>query len=229
MRIQTVQKKYRPGRPFSCMVFASMFLCSSTWGQVSKPVKITWVDNLPGDFSFTSNWSYPLGVEKKADGRAGCGDGGFCPERCYSMLDSNGIVLKDSSEIFYQLLDTTHQFHTLQCEARCDEWAGADFIEVVRTQKNEVFCYTTTGIATHCSLQFIINQNICTAILDLNSIILDGSAIFYCIDGNIMIDKQLWKQGIMKAEFHFSFENKEDIHKPFYWKGKILAKIKSGA
>lgn len=202
------------------MVNACQF---NSWEQVSIPIDIKWVSNLSGNFSFTKNWSYPLGVEMKEDGKAGCGDGGFCPERCYTMLDSNGIVLKDSSQIFYQLLDTTHQFHTIQCEAECYEWAGTDFIEVIRNKNDSVFCYTTTGLATHCSLQLVIFKNSCTATIDLNSITPDGSAIFYCTGGNITIDRKLWKKGVMKSEFNFSFENGE---KPFYWKGKIYAKIK---
>lgn len=209
------------------IIFALIILCSKSWGQVSKPIKINWVENLSGDFSFTNNWSFPLGVEMKTDGKAGCADGGFCPERCYSMLDSNGIVLKDSAQIFYQLLDTTPQYHSIQCEAWCYEWVGTDFIEVLRKNKDSIFCYTSTGIATHCSLQLSITKNICTATIDLNSITPDGGAIFYCKDGQITIDKKLWEKGIMKAEFNFSFENYDDKQNPFYWKGKIYAKIKT--
>lgn len=54
------------------LVFLLILLCPKSWGQVSKPVKIKWVDNLPGDFSFINNWTYPPGVEMKADGKAGC-------------------------------------------------------------------------------------------------------------------------------------------------------------
>lgn len=179
-----------------------------------------------GDFSFTKNWSYPLGVEMKADGKAGCADGGFCPERCYLMLDSNGIVLKDSAQIFYQLLDTTHQFHSIQCEAWCYEWAGTDFIDVFRINKDSIFCYTSTGIATHCSLQLKILKNSCKATIELNSIIPGGSATYYCTDGHITIDKKRLKKGVLKAKFNFNFEHKENPKKPIYWKGKIYSKIK---
>lgn len=193
--------------------------------DASEPITIKWVDDLLGDFSFTNNWSYPPGVEMKADGKAGCGDGGSCPERCYSMLDRNGIVIKDSAQIFYQLLDTAHQHHSIQCEAWCYEWAGTDFVEVFRDSKDGIFCYTTTGIATHCSLQLEILKNICKATIDLNSITPDGCATYYCTDGFIMIDKKLWEKGIMKAEFSFNFEYNEDPERPIYWKGKIYAKI----
>jgi hypothetical protein len=224
---QTLQKIDRAEMKLRLIIFVIILTCSNAWGQVSKPIIIKWVDKLSGDFSFTNNWSYPLGVEMKSDGKAGCADGGFCPQRCYSMLDSNGIVLKDSSQIFYQLLDTTHQFHSIQCEAWCYEWAGTDFIEVSRKSNDSIFCYTTTGIVTHCSLQLEIIKNICKATIDLNSITSDGSTIYYCTDGYITIDKTFWIRGIMKAEFNFNFENKDEPKKPIYWKGKIYAKIKS--
>jgi hypothetical protein len=216
------------------LIFALIILNSYSWGQFRfgtggngpKSITIKWVDDLSGDFSFRDNWSYPLGVEMKEDGKAGCADGGFCPERCYSMLDSNGIVLKDSVALFYQLLDTTHQFHSIQCEAWCYEWAGTDFMEVSRKSKDQVSCHTATGIATHCRLELEIHKNSCQALINLNSIELGRSSIFQCTGGSISIDKKMWENGIMKAEFSFTFENKNDPKKPFYWKGRIYSKIK---
>jgi len=195
------------------------------------PMKVVWSDTLSGDFSFTDNWSYPLGVELKPNGKAGCADGGFCPERCYGMLDENGVVLRDSAEIFYQLLDTTHQFHTIQSETNCYEWDGTDFIEVLyegkgRKGKRNVFCFTTTGIATHCELQIEIAVEICEAQIKLNSITSDGDAIFYCSAGSLTIDRKLWKKGIMKAEFSFFFTDPGSCE-PIYWNGRIYTKIKS--
>jgi len=216
------------------IIFGLMIVSAGLLGQkansigkvIESAIKISWVDSIGGDFSFSNNWSYPLGVEMKKDGRAGCADGGFCPRRCYSMLDSNGIVLKDSSKLFYQLLDTTHRLHSIQCEARCLEWAGTDIIVVYRIGADSVYCYTATGISTHCSLQLEIIKDICYATIDLNSIIPGGSKTYYCYDGYINIDKKLWKSGIMKAEFNLNFENKVTTGQPVYWKGKINAEIR---
>ena len=195
--------------------------------NTSIPVIISWVDSIPGDFSFTKDWDYPLGVERKAYGKAGCADGGFCPERCYAMLDSNGIVLKDSSEIFYQLLDTTHLFHTIQCDAWCYEWAGTDFMWAYHKTGDTVFCYTPIGIATHCSLQLNIIRDLCYAVIDLISVFLGGNAKYYCLKGHISIDKNFWKEGFIKAEFDFNFEHKENPELPMFWKGKIFTKIET--
>ena len=189
------------------------------------PIKIQWPDSISGNFGFTNNWSYPMGVARKGDGRAGCADGGHCPERCYQMLDTNGIVLEDSVDIFYSLLDTTHQFHTISCEAWCYEWAGTDFISVHRINKDSFFGFTSMGIATHCSLNLQIIKNTCFANIDLNSVVYNGDAKYNCKEGFIMVDKNLWKKGIMKAAFSFNFWHPENPDKPMFWRGLIHSKI----
>jgi hypothetical protein len=211
---------------FSLVFFSSGLLGQKDAPTKSIPVAIKWVDNLPGDFSFTENWSYPLGVERRPDGRAGCADGGFCPERCYGMMDEHRNVMKDSVEIFYQLLDTTHLFHTIQCEAWCSEWDGTNFIEVIRKDNDSVYCFTPIGIATHCSLQLTIVNNVCLAVIDLRSIMPDGDRIYYCTKGHITIDKNLWAKGIMKADFSFDFLPQEVPEYPVFWKGKVYSKIR---
>lgn len=216
------------------IILGLSFLCFCSLGQTSSkqpietksiPIAINWVENLSGDFSFSNDWSYPLGVALKEDGRAGCADGGFCPE-CMPMLDSNGIVFKDSEEVFYQLLDTTHEFHSIECTAWCYEWAGTNFIDILGFNNDSIIGATRCGIATHCSMQLSIYNDTCKAIIDLNSIVSGGSATYYCKDGFITIDRNSWEKGILKAEFSFNFEHAENSSKPMFWKGKIYSKIK---
>ena len=83
----------------------------------SKPFKIKWVNNLKDDFAFAQNWDYTLGVAIQIDGKAGCADGGFCPQECYEMMDNNRVIFPDTAERFYQLLDTSHRYYTMSCEA----------------------------------------------------------------------------------------------------------------
>lgn len=86
------------------IILILVFFSSQVFGQKKNekvkesavPITIQWVDKLDGDYSFTEKWSYPMWVCEGADGRAGCANGGFCPERCYGMMDSNYIVMKDS-------------------------------------------------------------------------------------------------------------------------------------
>jgi len=187
-------------------------------------VKINWVKKLKGDFSFTQKWEYPLGVEKKEDGKAGCADGGFCPQRCYGMLDSNGIVLKDSAGIFYQLLDTTHIPYSIECDAWCYEYAGTNVINTYKRFET-VTVYSQPGIATHCILVLELQDDICVPFIALNSIIQDGNETFYYQSGNITIDKTEFKKGILKAEFDLVFKNTLEPDKPIYWKGKLYSPI----
>ena len=209
------------------LIISLVLTTLKAWPQTPTPITISWTKKLKGDFSFKQNWSYPLGVEKKADGKAGCENGGFCPPECYDMLDSNGIVHQNLAQQFYQCLDTSHQFHTLECQATCYEWGGTDFIEVHRQNKDSVFCHSLANIATHCTLELEINQTICKASLFFASITHHGNKTYYCNKGYIKIDQKLWQQGIMKAKFHFNFPNPDDPQNPFYWKGKIYAKIKT--
>lgn len=207
-----------------CFLF---FVCGKAQNvneSVPSSLKITWVKKIKGDFTFINHWEYPTGVEKKQDGKAGCGDGGFCPQRCYGMLDSNGIVLKDSAQLFYQLLDTTHIPFSIQCEARCYEFAGTNTVHTYR-KNDSVICITDANIATHCSLYLNLVQDECFPVIVLNSIMNNNLQYFYIEKGFINIDKNYFKKGILKAEFDFTFANPDDIDEPVYWKGKIYSDI----
>lgn len=127
--------------------------------------------------------------------------------------------------MFYQLLDTTHEFHSIECKAWCYEWAGTDFISVVKLKNDSIHCETRCGIATHCSFQLDFVKDTCYSSIDLNSIVSGGSAIYYCTEGNIKIDKNMWDKSIMKAEFSFKYRHDENPKKPMFWKRKVYAEI----
>lgn len=217
----------------SMTIIVILFLSSFLSGQnmngtvttASIPIPVKWVDNLPGDFSFANNWSYPEGVYKNEFGQISCD--GLCPTEIDVMKDSTGRIYEDSLHAYYEIIDTTHQIHSIQCEAWCYEWAGSDFIEVSRKSDDSINCFTLTGIDTHCSLNIDIIKNTCYAVIDLKSIEQCGDTKYYCTNGYITINKILWKEGILKAEFSFNFEHIENPNKPIYWKGKIYAKIKT--
>lgn len=186
-------------------------------------ITIEWTDSLPGDYSFQKQWSYPEGVYKNEFGQLSCD--GICPEEGNAMKDSKGRIYNDSLKSFYRLVDTTHQFHSIQCEAWCYEWGGTDFINAQQKNKNTVECYTQTNAATHCSLHLNIVNNICFPTIELKSIVANGDAVYPCTVGFIKIDKEYFKKGIIKADFNFNFEHKENPKQPIYWKGKIYTRI----
>ena len=207
---------------------SSLLIACSSFGQSKKavtPVKIKWASSIKGDFSFVNKWSYLEGVELNEYGQLSCD--GFCPPEADAMIDSTGKIFKDSLTAFYKIVDTSHQFYSIQCKAWCYEWAGTDFIEAIQKSVDTVYCYTLLNAATHCSLQLNIVGDNCFALVDLNSIVKGGSAKYSCVNGYITVDKNLWEKGIVKAFFSFNFEHKENPNKPIYWKGKIFAKIKA--
>jgi hypothetical protein len=186
-------------------------------------IQIQWIDNLKGNFDFRTKWSYPEGVYKNGFGQLDCD--GLCPEGIESMKDDQGIIYPDSSAKFYHLLDTTHQYHSISCEALCYEWAGTDFISALRANNNRLLCSTQTNAGTHCSLIFEILNNSCIPRIALNSITPIGRKTYYCAGGFIKIDKKMWSQGFLKAEFNFNFSNTDEPGQKLFWKGRIYTKI----
>ena len=191
----------------------------------SDEIKISWVDNLSGDFSFKEKWDYPEGVYKNEFGQLSCD--GLCPPEIDRMKDENGRIYDDSLVAFYQDVDTTHLFHTLQSEACCYEWAGTNFATAKRKNKDTIIFFTHNNISTHSSLNLTITKSKCVPTIVLNSIVNNstGTKTYYCKVGKIKIDKNLWKKGILKAKFNFTFNHKENPEMKMYWKGKIYANI----
>jgi hypothetical protein len=186
-------------------------------------IKIQWIADLKGDFDFRTKWSYPEGVYRNAFGQLSCD--GFCPEGTESMKDSVGKIYADSLTRFYQLVDTTHQHHSILCEAWCYEMDGTDFITAKKTNKNRINCYTLKNAGTHCSLILDITNDICIPRIELNSISSPGLKTFFCKSGFIKIDKDLMIRGIIKAEFNFDFDNTDEPYRKIFWKGKIYTTI----
>lgn len=214
---------------------------------IYKKLRIKWVTNLPGNFSFKDSWSYPIGVYHNIFGQLS--RDGLCPERVYNMKDSTGRIPDDSLKTLYTILDTTHQFHSIESEAWAYEWAGTNYL-TAKKQKNliatpkldctsvvpktpdTIYCYTATTPATHSSLKLMIIGDSVIPYIELNSIrsirTHEGftNTFFYpCKGGTITLDKNLWQMGILKAKFDFIFEHPENPEKPMYWKGNIYTKI----
>jgi hypothetical protein len=217
----------------SVLIFGLIFISVYLWGQnpkenahsTSPSIYIQWVDNLKGDFSFTNDWSYPEGVYKNEYGQLSCD--GLCPPEIDAMIDSTGRIYEDSLRAFYKIIDTSHQIHTFQSKAWVYEWAGTDFIEVLRKSKDSIYCSTMISSATHTSLILEIIKNDCYASIDLISVVPGGNSKYYCTDGFIAIDKKLWEKGVMKAKFNINFGIEEESKRPIFWKGKIYANIRT--
>lgn len=187
-------------------------------------INISWTDSLFGDFTFKDNWDYPESVYTNQFGQLSCD--GLCPPEIDRMRDKNGRIYDDSLAAFYQAVDTTHQFHSIQCDAWCYEWAGTNFATATRTSRDTVICFTQMNEGTHCSLNLIMANDKCSPTIVLNSIAAPGETHTYlCKTGQIKIDQNFWNRGVIKAEFNFTFDHKENPTKEMYWKGKIYTTI----
>jgi hypothetical protein len=214
---------------FTYIIFTiALIACGLTLDKNEKvkpgEIQITWGDNLAGDFSFTENWDYPEGIYKNDFGQLSCD--GICPPEVDRMKDENGKIHQDSLKAFYQLVDTTHQFHSIQSDAWTYEWAGTNFVTTKRINADTTVCFTHKNAATHSSLILTITKDKCIPIIELNSIVRStGTKIYPCKSGQIEIDKNLWKRGILKANLDLTFDHKENPGMPMFWKGKIYTTI----
>ena len=205
---------------FILLFLSSLIGCndSAQTGQFN----IKWVDDLTGDYTFTNDWSYPEGVFINDFGQVDCD--GFCPERIRNMKDLNGKILLDSLQAFYTLVDTTHLYHTMQCEAQTYEWSGCDYINAVKTHGDSIKLKTITNAGTHSSLQISIIHDKCIPIIELISIT-GGRYVYNCSNGSIIIDKKAYEQGLIKAIFDFNFRDPDHLDIKMFWKGKICTRI----
>jgi hypothetical protein len=205
------------------MIIAGVLLAFACHKQQDVPgqLRIEWLEHLEGNYSFAKAWDYPPGVYKNEQGQLSCD--GFCPERTDAMKDSTGRIDDDSLSAFYALVDTTHQFHSMQSDAECAEYAGADYMIATRVN-DTIVCNSLCNAGTHCSLQLRIFHNTCMASVLLRSII--GKNITYLLqDGYFKTDPELLKKGILKAAFHLDFGKDKRSGKNVYWKGLIYTPI----
>ncbi|HEY1045682.1 MAG TPA: hypothetical protein VGF79_04535 [Bacteroidia bacterium] len=214
----------------NCILFLAWFSVNSqSYSQrstsinpnLSKPIVISWVNELQGDFSFTKNWSYPFGIFLNDYGQPVCD--GFCLPESEAMKDSTGRIYPDSLEAFYKLNDTTHLYHTLECEGNGYEKGEVNFMSVCIKGKDSFHC--SVGILPYHSMYLDIVKDTCKGHIYFNSPAPDGSMRYYISSGKMTINRQLWQKGIMKAEFNLSFVDPDNPEHPFIWTGKVYTQI----
>lgn len=204
-----------------CIIYILIIVCTISC-NTTKPteIQINWNTNLQGDFSFIENWSYPEGIFLNEHGQLSCD--GICPPQINNMFDEKGKIIDDSLIAFYNLVDTTHHFHSIASETNIREWTGTNFISVTRINKDTIKCTTWNNSGTHSSLNLVITNNIIKPSINFNSINSpEGIKVFECSGGKMVIDQDLWQKGILKASFDFKFNNTYKSQQPLYWKGLI--------
>ena len=190
---------------------------------VPRTVVPEWTTELSGDFSFKEEWSYLEGIERNEVGQLVCD--GLCNNRSYELLDERGHILKDSVNLYYQLIDTSHLFHSIESEAWAYEFMGTNFMEFYKEGSGKVKGMTMNNAATHSTLVLLIEKDYCKATIELNSVTDKDKEVFTCRNGWIKIDETLWNKQIAKTEFAFEFHNHLEPKKRMYWEGKTYAPI----
>jgi len=127
--------------------------------NMANALKIQWVQEMPGNFNFRYKWSYPENIFRNKYGQLICD--GICPSRTDGMRNAKGKIFKDSLKAYYQLIDTSHLYHTLESKCNCGEWSGEHFIQVQRTVGNTIECFTQGSVSTHCLLKMTIVGDDC--------------------------------------------------------------------
>jgi len=184
----------------------------------ADPISIEWVENINDDFEFTKQWSYKEGVYLNSFGQVSCD--GFCPERTDQMKDSYGRVLKDSLTVFYQLVDTTHIFHTLKSTNDNEDKSYVNYITASKVNDSTFTLQTTQNSHIYGGLKILlIHSNCYSEIVVISPNPAIGTQYYKLIKGHISIELPTFNKGIIKSKFDLTFEL--DSHEFVNWQGLV--------
>jgi len=193
-------------------------------------IKIEWVENLNGDFSFKEKWSYGEGIYRNQNGELRL-DSGMVPEEIAETItrkyDKNNRIYKDSLAEYYKIVDTTHIFHSIKSVANVYESTVYDHFEFKIMGNGDIKGETINNVSGYSHLHIKLDNDYCYAWNDFKSFKNLGYHIFNLKSGKILIDKPLFQKGIIKAEFDFNFNNTLEEKEKLSWKGKIYSKIRT--
>ncbi len=199
--------------------------CCTGQHAYAQEVDLKYVNLDQEDFSFSEEWSYPESVFVNQYGQLSCD--GLCPSEIDHMK-INGKIIEDSLSRFYELVDTTHQMHTLQLEGTGYEFDGSDYMSAVRKSDGTIVMESGTSIATHTYIHIELKKNKVKAWLVLNSITNQPGTLvnFNPIgDSYIYIDRAFLKKNILRAKFDMEFDNFIDEDLKLLWKGLVNSPI----
>ena len=192
-------------------------------------IKIEWVENLDGDFSFKEKWSYGDGIYRNQNGELRL-DSGMVPKNIAETItrkyDENNRIYKDSLAEYYKIVDTTHIFHSIKSVANVYENTVYDHFEFKRMENGEIKGETINNVSGYSHLHIKLDNDYYYVWNDFKSFKDLGNHIFDLKSGKILIDKPLFRKGIIKADFDFNFKNTIDPNEKLFWKGKIYSEIK---
>jgi len=206
------------------LIISLGFLLKSSSKTVENDtvIIIEWFNNLKGDFSFASKWSYAENIGLNKAQQIACLKN--CSDRAQKMMDDEGLILSDSTDLYYQIIDSTRKYHTLDSRSTLYDWKTSNFIKVRRYGNFVLEGSVIQDSISNCSLFFRIKDDYLTA-WAYHKPIKGESKIFRLNRGKIFLDREAFDKGIFKATFSFTFENDVNSLKALFWSGKIYTKI----
>lgn len=204
------------------VLFGFFIKSSSTYKEDDIQIEISWFTNLKGNFSFASKWSFADNVGLNVAQQIACLQN--CHERIQKMMDEDGLIISDSTDAYYLLVDSTRKYHTLQSRSTFSDWKPSDFIKIRKYGNFTIEGSVIADSTSKCSVFFRIKDNYLTA-WAYHKPTNGATKIFKLDGGKIFLDKEAFDKGIFKATFSFTFNNDINSLKPLYWSGKIYSKI----
>lgn len=206
------------------LIFTVGFLLKSSSKIIESEtqIPIEWFNNLKGDFSFVSKWSYAENIGLNKAQQIACLKN--CTDRIQKMMNSEGIIISDSTDLYYQIIDSTRKYHTLESRSTLYDWKPSNFIKVRRYGNFVIEGSVIQDSSSRCSLFFRVKDNYLNAWVYHNPD-KGPTKIFRLNGGKIFLDKDAFDKEIFKATFSFTFENDLNSLKALFWSGKIYTKI----
>jgi len=185
-------------------------------------LEVSWLKNIKGNFSFISKWSYAVNVGLNDAQQIACIRN--CSKKVEKMMDKEGLIISDSTDVYYSIVDSTRKYHTLESRSTLNDWIPSNFIKVRKFGNFTIEGNVINDSLSQCSLFFRMKGNQLTA-WAYHKPQKGNYKIFRLNGGKITLDEEAFEKGVFKAIFSFTFENEINSLKPLFWSGKICTKI----
>lgn len=203
----------------SCAVTDSLFTEKRITTSFGSSISISWFQELKGDFSFANEWEYAEGIKINDYQQIICSK---CPLRAEKMLDKRRKISSDSINVFYDLIDSTRHYYSLNSRSTLTNLKENRFVMIKKYGDFTIEGVTKNQDGINCSLFFRIKDDLITSWIYIKKT--EGTKIYKLKEGKFFADKSAYDSGILKANFSFVYESENSL-KPIYWSGKIHSKI----
>lgn len=206
--------------PFNLYLYDPLNIRHPTVEEQSKGIKlkITWVDSISGDFSFTDR---PVPKQNSLYFQTPESDSLF-EARIAGMSNDDNLIINDSLEVFLSLVDTSRQYSIYSEQA---PYGGTEGVSYMFFSNDKLRITGFSGSYFGNSMNVIIENNTVSAWTVWDIVNSHGSWKYVqpLAGGYINVDRALYKKGIIKAEFDFLIG--EDGFDPEHWKGLIYGEV----